>query len=194
MPIGFSVRVDLRGLQLALANVKNGVPRAATRAINRTLVTVRAEAAREIAADIGVPVRQVTPSLPITKATFTTLTGAIVIDDKRRIPLGELNPQGPEPSRGKGQGVSYSLGGSRRRIPTAFLATMKSGHRGVFKRKGTKRLPIQELFGPSIQRVAAKRTILDAVKRLGAATLAKNLQHEVSFLLTGAHQVPTGEE
>ena len=98
MPIGFSVRVDLRGLQLALATVKNGVPRAATRAINRTLVTVRAEAAREIAADIGVPVRQVTPSLPITKATFTTLTGAIVIDDKRRIPLGELNPQGPESS------------------------------------------------------------------------------------------------
>jgi hypothetical protein len=45
------------------------------------------------------------------------------------------------------QGVTVKLRGSYRH---AFLATMKSGHRGVFlRRDADKRLPIRELFGPN---------------------------------------------
>lgn len=185
MPVGFTIKLDDRALTLALANVKNGVPRAVTRAINRTLTTVRAAAAREVAEDIGVPVRQVTERMDITKATFNRLAGRIRISGTR-IPLVELRPAGPEPSRGKGRGVSYSLGGQRRRIHQAFLATMRSGHRGVFRREpGAGRLPIIELRGPSIPRVAGKKAIRDAMHTLGLATLEKNLQHEVAFLRRG---------
>jgi hypothetical protein len=130
----------------------------------------------------------------IRKATFSTLRGAIEITG-RRIPLIELKATGSEPSRGRGQGVSYSLGGQRRRRGTAFITTLKSGHRGVFKRLGpsvskstgawSKNLPIVELRGPSIPRVAAKRSILNALKTVGQVTLARNLNAEIRFVLSG---------
>ena len=50
----------------------------------------------------------------------------------------------------RGVTVVIRKGGSRTLIPGAFLATMKSGHVGVFTRVGKARLPIQERFGPKI--------------------------------------------
>ena len=44
------------------------------------------------------------------------------------------------------RGVRVRLRGSYR---SAFIASMKSGHKGVFKRVGADRLPIRELFGPN---------------------------------------------
>lgn len=192
MPVGFTIKIDARGLELALANVKNGMPRAVTRAINRTLTTVRAQAARDVAADIGVPIRQVADRMVITKARFEVPAGRIRISG-RRLRLIDLRASGPEPSRGKGRGVSYSLGGARRRIERAFIATMRSGHRMVAKRKpGAPRLPIVELYGPSIPRVAGKKAIRDAMHALGLKTLERNLQHEVRFLRAGV--MGTGDQ
>ena len=202
MPIAFTLTLDTKGAQLAIAAVRNGVPRAATRAINRTLTTVRADAARTVARDIGgVPVGQVRKAMEIVKARFRALHGRVLITG-RRIPLIALRASGPEPSRGMGRGVSYSLGG-RHRIRSAFITTLKSGHRGVFKRvlPSARRspgawgpnLPIIELHGPSIPRVAGKRTILDALKRLGQVTLVKNFDREVQFLMR-TRRVPTGDE
>lgn len=45
-----------------------------------------------------------------------------------------------------GSGVRVKLRGSYK---AAFIATMKSGHTGVMKRDGARRLPIRELFGPN---------------------------------------------
>ena len=44
------------------------------------------------------------------------------------------------------KGVRVRLRGSYR---SAFIAQMKSGHRGVMNRVGDSRLPIRELFGPN---------------------------------------------
>lgn len=44
------------------------------------------------------------------------------------------------------KGVRVKLRGSFR---SAFIAQMKSGHRGVMMREGSSRLPIRELFGPN---------------------------------------------
>jgi len=52
-------------------------------------------------------------------------------------------------------GVSYRLSrtAGRKRIEHGFIATMPSGHRGVFARGGPSRLPIREARGPSIWKV-----------------------------------------
>ena len=55
-------------------------------------------------------------------------------------------------------------------------------HRGVFERRTRKRLPIRELFGPSLPHVFAK-FIPEALKR-GEESLVKNLQSELRFALS----------
>lgn len=52
------------------------------------------------------------------------------------------------PHRQGAQGVSVEVNrGKRTLVKGSFLATMKSGHKGVFQRRGTARLPIRELLG-----------------------------------------------
>ena len=68
----------------------------------------------------------------------------------KRIPLIRWN------ARQVGRGVSYRLKGGRGRHPNAFIAAMRSGHRGVFVRGTTRGLPIKELFGPSLGHVFQK--------------------------------------
>lgn len=60
----------------------------------------------------------------------------------------------------------------------AFVATMKSGHTGIFERKGKKRLKIHELFGPGAGKITEKMFQLmqeevgDALKERVNALLA----------------------
>jgi hypothetical protein len=77
------------------------------------------------------------------------------------------------------------------KYPQAFIATMRSGHRGVFMRVGASsrrsagarsaNLPITELHGPSIPLVFGKH--LAAGLARGEAQLRKNLVHELRFAL-----------
>ncbi len=80
-------------------------------------------------------------------------------------------------------GVVVNLRGS---YEQAFLATMKSGHRGVFHRAGKKRLPIFELFAANPANVVSNKpneygNIL--VGLLGTHYLPR-LVHEVEYLLS----------
>lgn len=79
-------------------------------------------------------------------------------------------------------GVVVNLRGSYEK---AFLATMKSGHRGVMRRVGSKRFPIGELFAANPANVVSNKPneygdIL--VELLGTQYLPR-LLHEVEFLL-----------
>lgn len=52
------------------------------------------------------------------------------------------------PHRQTRKGVSVEVNrGKRTLVKGAFVATMKSGHKGVFRRRGKARLPIEELRG-----------------------------------------------
>lgn len=68
---------------------------------------------------------------------------------------GKPIPLSAYPSRQTSKGVSVHVNatGSRKVVKGAFLATMKSGHKGVYSRMGKKRLPIEEHFSSSIAHV-----------------------------------------
>src|SRR5690348_10480463 len=67
-----------------------------------------------------------------------------VKSSKKAIPLIEF------PVRQTGVGVSTRAWGKNQVIRHAFIATMRNGHTGVFRRVGPARLPIRELWGPTI--------------------------------------------
>lgn len=153
--------------------------RAVVRAINRGIVAARTQIARDIARDSGLKVGDVKDAVRQRNATLGS-PAARLATGLTRIPLVKFSARGPEPSRGRGRGVSYKLGtGSRGRVETAFLATMGSGHRGVFKRASKKRLGIVELYGPSLGQVFAKYRA--AALERGLEVFTNTLDHELDY-------------
>lgn len=62
------------------------------------------------------------------------------------------------------RGVSVAINQGRRKvIPGAFIVTLKSGHAGVFRRVGHKRLPIEELFTTRVTDVFKDNGMVPAV-------------------------------
>ena len=175
----------------AVAKLRAKAPVAQMRALNRAIASANVAMVRVIAGDIGVKQGTVRERIRIELATPERLRARLYANAKR-IPLIDLGAKGPEPSRGRGRGVTVKGAGGRRTIPNAFIATMNSGHRGVYERVAgasgrrgpapkRSQLPIRELFGPSIWKVFTKYEDVGLAR--GREQLIKNLQSEFRFAL-----------
>lgn len=162
---------------------------ASVRALNRTGNTIKTFMARGLSKDTGMKVSAVKDVVKVVRATKdrqavqVSVTGA-------RLPLILFNARGPEPSRGRGRGVTAIIQGQRKTYPHAFIAkvfgptpsgVVSPGHRGVFVRKGRQRLPIRELRGVSLAHVF--RGLSPDALQLGRTEFMKNLKNEAAFLL-----------
>jgi len=163
-------------LRARLETLGRQAPVAIARAVNRTLSTVQTATVRALATNTNLAQKDVRKALSITRARPGNPEGVLRVTG-RRIPLLAF---GARQTRG---GVTYRLGQGRGLAPSAFLATMRSGHRGVFKRKGSPRLPITELFGPSLPHVVVNQRIFEALQVKGQETLKARLEHEIQFLI-----------
>lgn len=164
--------------------LRGGAPAAIARAVNRAAVSARAAMLPPMSKDLGttqallregkyaVRLRQASPTDPVARLSARAAG----------IPLIDAGAKGPEPSRGKGRGVSAR----GRRFPHGFIATMKSGHRGAFERRTKKRLPIRELRTELISRVFDRYRNVGEARGLDA--LAKNLISEFKYLVSNSRQ------
>ena len=201
--------LDMGQLGKDLEAMGRAAPLIMARSLNRAAVSGQVAMVRAITDDTGIAAKNVRREIVIDKATRSEPVATVAIAGKR-IPLIALQARGPEPSRGRGRGVSYKLLGGRNRIPSGFIATMASGHRGVFKRpgalgrkevgprqrgawKGAGRLPIVELRGPSLPHVFEKK--LSVFQAAAQESFLKNLAHEISFskLKSATANLPAAE-
>ena len=67
--------------------------------------------------------------------------------------------------------------------PKAFIADMKSGHTGVWNRVSGSRLPIRQLYGPSVPQMAKNEEIMAKVNKEAGETLEKRINAEVANIL-----------
>jgi hypothetical protein len=169
---------DIESLKNDLEALRNRAPAIIARGLNRAATAGKTAMTRLIVKDTGLQSKYVSREIQLDKANRTQLKAALQIKGSR-LPLIAFKARGPEPSRGRGRGVSYRLPSGRGRVSNAFIATMRSGHRGVFKRQTKKRLPIQELRGPSLPHVFEK--YLPDFDRVASEALIKNLQHDIDF-------------
>jgi len=187
------MRVQLRDedLRAGIDALGKRFPQTFKRALARTATTAEAAMARAMVQDTALPVGKIKEAISQRFAD----QGVQLVCTGKRIPLIDFRARGPEPSRGKGRGVTYTLPGGKQRAEHAFISTMPSGHRGVFERTGrftrrpskrggmpVNRETIRELFGPSIVKVFEKFLPLGAT--VAAEALMKNLQHEIQFALS----------
>ena len=176
----FHLELKTADVTRAIARLKAKAPAAIARAINRSADSAVTAMARVIGQDTGLKVGVVKERIGVEKATLNRQV-ATVHASAKRIPIYDYGARGPVPSRGKGRGVSARLKGGRQRYPHAFIATMDSGHTGVFERTATRRLPIKELFGPSVAHVFEKHRQVGVDR--AQEQMRKNLASELRFAL-----------
>lgn len=167
---------------------------ALVRALNKMGQQVITASSREVRkAGYNLKAAEIKKSLKLKRATQGNYT-ATVTASGRPIPLILYG------ARQTAKGVTVSVLNGRKVIPGAFIATMPTGHTGVFvlqpggkhrkfKKAGKTswhQLPIRELYGPAIPDAMANANVRDAVDALVAAKFTGILEHEHAWLLKRA--------
>ena len=113
------------------------VKQATLRALNKTARWLRTQVVRDTAKSLNIKVGAVKKDLLLLRPNHQHLQAGVALGKNsgviQAVKLGE-----PKQSQ---QGVRTG----KRFWSKAFIATMPSGHRGVFRRHGRARLPIQEM-------------------------------------------------
>jgi len=193
------LRIDSRLSEAYFARLKRKAPIAIARALNRANASGKTVLTRIIAQDMGIRQKDVRdkilliPARPAREALVASMRASI-----KPIPTIAFGARGPDPSRGRGRGVTWRNQGQRKREPRAFITTVRAGatgqHKGVFIRKDrfSKRhggqhkgqLPITQLMGPSIWYVFTRRAP-EALPRI-EERLAREVEHQLAFAMSEA--------
>jgi hypothetical protein len=179
-----------------LGDLSDQTPKAISTAINKTLPHLRTGIKNAAAKEILLPKNEILHTMKVIKASPKNISGRIYIH-RKNIPLMRFKPRQTD----AGVEVRVRTSGPTV-IPHAFIATMPTGHTGVFVRgqpghreKRTKngktyttQLPIKELRAPTVVDVLTEKPqTLQAVRDDAQAALNKNLDSQVDWLLSRGH-------
>lgn len=176
----FDVKADVSAAMRKLKNSQKAVTAAAVSALNKTISEVKTQTVRDMQQEMGEAMGLNTTgfrkALQEAKANRNKLAASITATGKP-LPLIMFG------ARQAASGTSAKAWNKRKLYKGTFIATMKSGHKGVFKRSSKKRLPVKELYGPSIPQTMASGAIDSAMKRHAGNAWPKNWKHELEFYL-----------
>jgi hypothetical protein len=186
-----TVRDNMRDVLAGMRSMTQDVTQRATvLALNRSIDRAYTEAARE-ARGVGYNVRigDIKALLRRNRASAASQIATLTASGKP-IPLIKYG------ARQTSRGVTVQVLNGRKLIPGAFIATMPSGHTGVYvrdphaKHKKVKRaghtswhaLPIRELFGPSVPDMFVNYQVSQSIMDLIDAEFTKRFEHELTRL------------
>lgn len=179
--IKFDVKADVREAQSFLRNLKGrAIPRAAARAINDVLITLRAEGAREIKADHpAMKIGDIKKNVAMYRATPTKLDGSLETIGR---PLSLLLFGATQGKRG----VSARIGKARKQLVLyhgrrGFTVAKYGGE--VFVRRAAKGRALRRFRGPSMPGVfrAQSPFFLRRAAERWAQTFPSRLQYEIEL-------------
>ncbi|MGM0517898.1 MAG: phage tail protein [Pseudomonadota bacterium] len=182
-PIKIKVdQAQIKSIYDDLAHIKNGAPRAMSRAINHTLGVTRTESSKEIRKQVKLKAGYVRDKLKIRKATVSQLQGAIQTPTR-----GTLLTRYPHRQYKKGGiGVQVKPSGGKQKMPGAFFITFGNGVQAIAYR--TKSGPglgrsegIKVLYGPSVSQVFTD--VKDDLQAPSGNRLMQRLAYEADRLL-----------
>ena len=185
-----NVRTNADSVIMDLLSAAQETPDAVVRALNKMADQGKVASAREVrSAGYNLKVGTIKKGIRVKRATKSELRATIIATGKP-IPLIEYG------ARQVAKGVSVNVLKGRKVIAGAFIATMPSGHKGVFVREdGAKHkkvgqgkqaswhpLPIRELFGPSVLDGMGSKAVQAALQQLFKAKFPALLEHEHQWL------------
>lgn len=179
--IGLDLRLDVRSAERFLKNLrKNAVKKAAARAINDSLVTVRAEGARAIKREHpAMKIGDIKANMVTDRAHYWVLTGRVRTKGR---PLSLLVFQ----ARPTKKGVTARIGTGKRRLVNyhgrkGFKVDKYGGE--IFVRRFAKGRQIRRYRGPSMPGVfrARREEFVVIAQKRWAVTWPNRLKYEIEM-------------
>lgn len=157
-------------------------PRLITRVVawagRDAIKAVKAASTRSVRFRKRIKVRTVNDSLPLVFPKSGAELGDLVWTMKasgKPIPIVAY----PHAQTRRGVRVSINKNGGSKVITSAFVATMKSGHTGVFQRRGKDRLPIEEKFSTKVSDVFLDAGMVPAVLARGQTVFSQTINRRL---------------
>lgn len=167
-PMNITVKLDTKEVARLMKDAPNIARKTASRTLNRTADKARVAASRTVREKYNIKAEDLNKSVKTTKSSVSRLETILTIIGK---PVALM----AFAARQTLKGVTYKIlkSGGRIRLPHAFIATMKSGHTGVFERKGDKRLPISERKFITMPSVWNSKAVMSVVERVVNTEIVK---------------------
>jgi len=191
---------DLSDIRFTLSRIRSDTKLAAVRATNDALRGIQSEATRLIRGKVTLTATVIRQRFSIRRMSVSNLNAAITCQGN---PVPLINYTARQ-VRG-GVTVRILRATSRKTIPHAFVATMRSGHRGAFWREwdrfrvpvrrsfpygilagGQYAKPIRELYGPRVPDFLDDPDIMTPVLANANIRLQARLEHHTNRLIENA--------
>lgn len=150
-------------------------PKAEIRALNKTARSARSFVSKEIRQTYRIAKSDLDPNLFIEKASRRRLVASLVAAGRR---LAIIKFRAKQTATGVNVEIRR---GRRKAVKGAFIARMRSGHVGVMRRRGKKRLPIAELRTIGVDAMMSSREIFSKARRFIEARFRKVFEQEIKF-------------
>lgn len=150
---------------------KAKVEKATVRALNKTALWVRSQTVKQVSEEKQIPKKAMRKKLSVDKANRKRLWSIIKLSSQW-IGVAKL---------GSIKQTNMGVKVGSRTYEGAFIATMKNGHIGIFKRRYTTSLPIDEIKINTHARETMKELAENEVERV----FEKYFDHELNFILRG---------
>ena len=198
MSVGIRINIDTKDIKKKikhLEGIKNGGAKAVMRALNRTVNGMKTDAAKEVSSRYTAKQKDVKDKLQTGKASMSNLSVALRSKGRPMASAKFRHTANKNPGKKKGKPVSLvAMKGQRLmklhgdgKKSTAFMASMKSGHRGIFQRivnLGDKdREKIREVYSPGVVQMMDNKETREAIQNNAVNRFNKELDHQIKHLL-----------
>ena len=180
----------LQELQRLLADIPNGVNKVVAKATNKAVERARVEAMLRIRDRYAISPSALSLRLKVNRASVRNPT-AMIVWSSPEIAITKFKTKPIKPASQSGIPVALRqapeteiIKGQKKSWPHAFLAVMKSSHKGLFARKNKTSLPIKQFFGPSVAAMIGQRGVIKAITDATNAVIVEELEKQVTRMLS----------
>jgi hypothetical protein len=175
----------LQHVRNMLVGFETEIPKVVARAINRAVENARSNAVREARNQYNVKAGDIRRTIRISRANknqpaaVLSSTGPALPTIAFNVRPGTVNGRRRTPIR-----VSVKKGETST-LDRAFIATV-GGRTGVYERMGSARLPIRQLYGPSVPQMLDNEKVINTIAEKAREMLDSRLDQEIKRVLDGA--------
>lgn len=202
--------VEIKNLERAqklLSGVKNGIERATSSAVNRSITTIKKDLKKEVIKNYVITSSEVEKTLSVKKANFKKPFG-FINSKSERLSLYKFfsskKSDGTIFVKVKKKNGRKKVQGKENLLGKPFIARLKTGHTGIFQRsektslkkiisksgkEKEKEVPIiKDLKTVSIPQMLGTDSVQDYVNEKAPEILEKNLDKEIDRILKGYYE------